>query len=444
MAPGESAAPRASLSVTDGVAMLVGMIVGIGIFRTSQLVALNVDSEWTFIGLWVLGGLATLIGALCYAELSTTYPSTGGEYSFLSRAYGQRVGLLFAWARISVIQTGAIAAVGFVYGDYAQQLVPLGSFGPAIHAAIAILALTLVNLLGTHPSKRAQLWFTLLTFSAILAVAVVGLASSGAAPAIRAPSASDGAIGLALIFILLTYGGWNEAAYMSAEMRGGRRDIVKVLVLGTAAVSVLYVVVNLAYLNILGLEGLRKSDVAAADLMRNAVGPAGAIALSLVICVEALSTINASVFTGARVYHALGQDFPSFRVLGSWDKRGNTPVNGLLLQGAIAMALVGLGVLTRDGFKAMVEYTAPVFWFFLLLVGIALFVLRRREPARERPFRVPLYPLVPALFCLTCAYLLYSSLVYTGLGALVGIAVLLVGTPLLLLPRNAEIVPAAD
>jgi amino acid transporter len=353
--------------------------------------------------------------------------------------------LLFAWARISVIQTGAIAAVGFVYGDYAQQLVPLGPFGAAVHAAIAILGLTLVNLLGTHPSKRAQLYFTILTFTAIFSIAVVGLASSGFSSEIRAPAAStEGAIGLALIFILLTYGGWNEAAYMSAEMRGGRRDIVKVLVLGTAAVVVLYVVVNLAYLKILGLEGLRKSDAAAADLMRNAVGPAGAVALSLVICIEALSTINASIFTGARVYHALGQDFPSFRGLGSWNQRGNTPVNGLLLQGAISMALVGLGVLTRDGFKAMVEYTAPVFWAFLLLVGIALFVLRKREPERERPFRVPLYPVVPALFCMTCGYLLYSSLVYTGLGALVGIAVLLLGTPLLFLPRSAETTSAAE
>lgn len=436
-----SAQPQTTLSVLDGVAMVVGVVIGIGIFKTPQLVALNVESEFAFIGLWVVGGLATLIGALVYAELAAAYPSTGGEYHFLHRAFGSKVAVLFAWARISIIQTGAIAAVAFVFGDYANGVAPLGAYGSAIYGTLAVVALTIVNMSGTQPTKNAQIALTALTFAAILAVAVAGLLlppPPSAAAAASAATPTNTAAGLALVFILLTYGGWNEAAYLSAEMRESRRDIVKVLVLGVLALIALYVIVNMAYLRVLGLSGLRQSEVAAADLMRHALGSGGALVLSLVICVEALSTINATIFTGARVYHALGRDVSLFRGVGVWRERGSAPANAILLQGGITCALILFGAVTKDGFKAMVEYTAPVFWFFLLLVGLSLFVLRHREPDRERPFLVPLYPIVPALFCMTCGYLLYSSIAYTGLGALVGVAVLAAGLPLLLLRRPAS------
>jgi amino acid transporter len=440
----QSAAPRASLSVTDGALMMVGIIIGIGIFKTPQLVALNVGSEAWFIAAWFLGGVATLIGALVYAELAAAYPSTGGEYHFLTRAYGPQVGFLFAWARTTVIQTGAIAAVCFVLGDYAQQLYPLGAYGSAIYGAAGLLVLTLVNLAGTYESKTAQNVLTVLEASALAAIALVGfLYGGGTAPA---PSASEthlGALGLAMVFILLTYGGWNEAAYLSADLKNVKRDMIRILVIGTAVVTVLYVAINIAYLNVLGLEGLRQSDAVAAAVMRAGFGAWGAIILSVIVICAALSTINASIFTGARVYHALGQDLQLER-LKIWDASGNNPRNAIIVQSLIAFALVLLGAVSKNGFSAMVEYTAPVFWFFILLVGVSLFVLRAKDPARERPFRVPLYPVTPILFCLICAYLLYSSLVYTGYGALVGVAVLLLGVPLLGFASRAQRAPAAE
>jgi amino acid transporter len=240
---------------------------------------------------------------------------------------------------------------------------------------------------------------------------------------------------MAMIFVLLTYGGWNEAAYLSAEMRDPQRNMVRVLVLSTVAVTAIYVAANAAFLSVFGLEGLRASQAVGADMMRLAAGDAGAVLLSLCVVAAALSTLNATIFTGARVYYALGQDLAVLPRLGLWDARGLNPANAILLQGAIALALVVFGAVTRGGFQAMVDYTAPVFWFFLLMVGLAVFVLRRREPGRTLPFRVPLYPVTPALFCLTCLYMLYSSLAYTGTGALVGIAVVLAGLPLLLLGR---------
>jgi APA family basic amino acid/polyamine antiporter len=431
--------PRAGISVLQGVAFIVGIVIGIGIFKSPQLVAQGVTSEAAFVLLWIAGGIATLIGALVYAELGSTYPSGGGEYHFLSRALGRPVGLLFAWARISVLQTGIIAALAFVYGDYAQQLVPLGPWGSAVHAALALSILTLVNVLGLQEGKGFQLALTTLTLVAIGAVVVAGLWFAPERPAPSATDQSGAAYGLALVFVLLAYGGWSESSYLSGDLRDVRRNMVRVLVIATAIITLIYVLMNLAYLNILGLEGIRRSNAVGADAVRKVAGSHGAVALALVICCVALSALNGTIFTGARLYHAVGNDLPLLRRLGLDASRGGNPTAAFLAQSAVAMSLIVFGATTRDGFQAMIAYTAPVFWLFLLLVGVSYFVLRRREPDQERPFRTPLYPLTPLLFCLTCAYLLYASLVYTGLGALVGVAVLLIGVPVvwLAMPRTS-------
>jgi basic amino acid/polyamine antiporter, APA family len=430
----DSTQPRASLSVIDGVSIMVGIVIGIGIFKLPSLVAANVSDATTFIAVWIVGGLITLVGALVYAELAAAYPSTGGEYHFLSRALGQPTAFMFAWARISVIQTGAIAAVAFVFGDYAQQIVALGPHGPSIYGGAALALLTLINLLGTYEGKSTQNLFTGLTVFAALAIIIAGFVSPGVAAAPAAPATSS-ALGLALLFVLFTYGGWNEAAYISAEVREPARNMIRILTLGTAIIVIIYVLMNLAYLHVLGLDGMRKSSAVAADATRHAFGDKGALLLSLVICATSLSTLNATIFTGARVYHALGEDLIALRGIGAWSGGGNNPRKALVLQGVIALALVIFGAITRNGFQTMVEYTFPVFWLFLLLVGVSYFVLRYTDPERARPFRAPLYPLTPAVFVLTCAYLLYSSVAYSKLGSLVGIAVLLLGLPLLLLLR---------
>jgi len=431
---------RAKISVLQGVAFIVGIVVGIGIFKSPQLVAQSVTSEATFILLWLLGGLVTLIGALVYAELGSAYPSGGGEYHFISRALGRPAGLLFAWARVTVLQTGIIAAVAFVFGDYAQQLIPLGPWGPAIYAALALTLLTVVNLLGAPEGKGFQLALTSLTLGVIVVVVIAGLWLAPAGEATTPPKPSFAAFGLALVFVLLTYGGWSEAAYLSGDLQDVQRNMVRMLVIATAVITLIYVLLNLAYLNVLGLDGIRKSSAVGADAVRKVAGSHGAIALALVICCAALSALNGTIFTGARLYRAVGNDLPMLKRLGLDASRGGSPTVAFAAQGAVAMSLIVFGAMTRDGFQAMVAYTAPVFWLFLLLVGISYFVLRRREPNHQRPFRAPFYPLIPALFCLTCAYLLYASLAYTGLGALVGVTVLLIGIPVvwLALPRTSK------
>ncbi|MDP3601176.1 MAG: amino acid permease [Bosea sp. (in: a-proteobacteria)] len=443
--------PQPTLSIFDAVTIMVGIVVGIGIFKTPSLIAANVGSEAAFLGVWVAGGLVTLIGALCYAELAAAHPHAGGEYHFLGRAYGRPVAVLFGWARGSVIQTGAIAAVAFVLGDYAAQIVPLGPYGPAIYAAAAIIVLTGLNVAGTIQSKTLQIAVTFIEVGLIAAIIVWGLLGSGGEAAPAATTAPpSAALGLAMIFVLLTYGGWNEAAYLSGELRDPGRNMVRVLLIGTGVLVALYLAANAALLAILGLDGLRGSQAVATDMMRRVAGESGAIVVSLAIVVAALSTLNATIFTGARVYFAMARDITLLPRVGEWDERGRAPANGLIAQGAVALLLVVLGAASRDGFQAMVDYSAPVFWAFLLLVGLALPILRWREPDRVLPFKVPLYPLTPALFCLTCLYMLHASLAYTGKGALIGLGVVLAGLPLLLFqsrladPGDTQPLPSAD
>lgn len=438
MAEHDRPEPQAHLSVFDAVAIVVGLVVGIGIFRTPSIVASGVGSEWMFILVWVIGGLVTLVGALCYAELSAAHPHAGGEYHFLSRAYGRSVAMMFGWARCTVIQTGSIAAVAFLLGDYVAQVVPLGPYGPALYAALSVIVLTAVNVAGATQGKNLQIVVTLVQVGAMVAIILAGLLGSPE-PAERTELTvppETAALGMAMIFVLLTYGGWNEAAYLSGELKDAPRNIARVLTLGTALLVTLYVLANLALLSVLGLDGLRASDAVAADMMRVAVGPSGELVVTLAIVVAAISTLNATIFTGARAFYAMAHDMTVMRWVGVWDRRGRTPANGQILQAAIALALIALGSVTRDGFKAMVDYTAPVFWMFLLMVGLALFVLRWRHPHRALPFRVPFYPLTPILFCVTSAYMLYASLVYTGVAALVGLGVLVVGAPILLFKCN--------
>lgn len=429
------AAPRPVLGMTDAVALIVGIVVGAGIFRTPSLVAANAGSGEAFLAAWILGGAVSLIGALCYAELTTAFPSTGGDYHFLGRAYGKNLAFLFAWARMAVIQTGSVALLAFIFGDYLSQIYSFGEYSSVTYAVIAVVALTGINVVGLRFGTAAQKLLTTVEVLGVLLIITAGFflapAATSAPPAAAATTTS---FGLTMVFVLLTFGGWNEAAYISGELRTGRtgkRRMAVALIIGILIITALYLLVNLAYLNALGLSGMAGSEAVGSDLMQITFGSGGVLLIGILVGVSALTSANATIFTGARTNYSMGRDFPVFASLGKWNARASAPVNAFIVQGLISLALISLGLFTRKGFETIVEYTAPVFWFFFLLVGIALFVLRRKEPNVERPFRVPLYPLTPLLFCLTSAYLLYSSLVYTGLGAFVGVAVLLAGALLL-------------
>ncbi|CAM3692666.1 Amino acid permease [Bordetella sputigena] len=437
-----AARPSPLLSTLDVMALVVGIVIGAGIFSAPALIAANAASLDHILIAWLVGGAISLAGAMCYAELATSYPDAGGDYHYLRRAFGERTAFLFAWARLTIIPTGSIALLGYVFGDYASQIHSLGAHSAAIYAALTVVALTLLNIIGLNAGKWTQNFLTVLEVGGVLFIIGAGLlldgAAGGGASSAVAPTGLATATnwGLVLIFVMLTYGGWNEAAYVSAEVVGPGRNLPRALFWSLALVTAIYLLVNLAYVKVLGLAGVAASEAVAADALRAVLGENGARIISALIAVSALTSANATVLTGARTTYAFGRDEPMFRLLGRWDTRHHTPTNALLVQGLIALALVALGAATRSGFATMVEYTAPVFWLFFVLTGIALFVLRRREPARPRPFSVPFYPLTPLLFCGTSAYLLYASIMHTGVGAFTGLAVLALGALILLFRRR--------
>lgn len=437
-----SAAPRQTLSVTDACAMIVGLIVGAGIFGTPSIVAGAVGDSSTLYAVWIAGGVFSIIGALCYAELATAFPSAGGEYHFLQRAFGRSLAFLYGWARMTVIVAGSIAVFAYLFGDYLSRVINLGTYSSAIWAALVVVVLTAVNYRGIREGKATQNLFTVLEVGGLLLIIVAGLFF--AAPPVAAVPAVAGAdqpwymgagIGSAMIFVLFTYGGWNDAAYISAEVRDRERNMARALLIAISLVALLYVLVNFAYLKGLGYDQMARSNAVAADLLKAVWGPTGEKVIAIMIAIAALTSVNGSMIVGARSNYALGRDWPMLGFLGKWDEASGSPRNAMLVQGVIALALVGLGAIQNAGFKGLVEYSLPVFWGFFLLTGIALFVLRAKEPDAPRPFRVPFYPVVPAIFVLMCGYLLYSSLTYHRAHALVGLGVLAVGALVLIVAK---------
>lgn len=442
--------PGQVLGLSDATAIIVGLIVGAGIFGTPAIVAGAAGSEAMAILAWVIGGLISIIGAMCYAELATAYPSAGGEYHFLGRAFGRSFAFLYGWARLTVIVAGSIAIFAFLFGEYLSRVISLGEHSAAIWAGLIVIVLSVVNYIGIREGKAAQDVFTLLEVGGLVLIVVAGLflapalstveptAATAAVPAASTPWYVGAGPGLAMIFVLFTYGGWNDAAYISAEVKDPKRNMSRALILSISIVTVLYVLVNLAYFHGLGFDAVVRSDAVAADLLKRVWGEFGEKLISIMIAIAALTSVNGSIIVGARSNYALGRDWPILGWLGHWDARHGSPRNATLAQGAIALALVLLGAVQKTGFKGLVEFTAPVFWAFFLLTGISLFVLRWRDSATERPFRVPGYPLLPLVFVAACAYLLYSSIDYHGRNAVVGVAVLAVGALVLLLARWRE------
>ena len=418
MMKSDSASPANMLRLLhplSAVALIVGIVIGAGIFKTPSLVAgISGDAGWALV-LWLAGALISIIGALCYAELCTTYPNAGGDYHFLHRAFGRNISFIYGWSRATIINTGSIALLAFVFGDYMSTLVNLGAYSSAIWALVIVLLLTAVNLAGIHASSQMQTWLTVTEIIGLLAVVVAGFwvdAPSSGAIQWFAQAPAPAQWGLCLVFVLLTFGGWNESAYISAELKGGPRTMVWVILASMITLTVIYLLVNTALLLGLGLSGLSQSKTAAGDLLGLAFGPWAQKALGLFVAIAALTSINATMFVGARTNFAVGSDWKALRKLGQWQVDIGSPKQALLMQAVISIGLIALGTQEADGFSAMVEFTAPVFWGFLFLVGLSLLWLRQTDAHAVRPFKVPRYPVLPLIFSAVCAWLTYSSITY--------------------------------
>ena len=433
----ETHVPRQVLSVFNVAMIAVGIVIGAGIFKTPSLVAQLAGSVPAMFGAWIAGGVLTLIGALCYAELASAYPSTGGDYAFLTRAFGRNFSFFFGWARATVICPGSIALLGFALGDYLTRIANLGSYSPAIYAAVSVCILTTINFAGLKQSARMQNVLTLCEIGGVLLIAIAAFTIEPSTTAATSSATEMSMFGAAMVFVLLTFGGWNDVAYVSAEVRGGSRSILRALILSVTIITLVYLLFIAAALHSLGFDGLKSSQAVGADIMLLSFGTVGTQAIGLLVAISALTSMNGTMIIGARNNHALGNDWRAFGFMREWLDERNTPAQGLIVQAAISLALIALGTLEKDGFAVMVEFTAPVFWFFFMMSGIALFVLRRKELTTHRPFRVPLYPVLPAVFVATCAYLLYSSFAYaqSQKAGYVALSVMLAGVLVWLLAR---------
>ncbi|MET0182820.1 MAG: APC family permease [Caulobacterales bacterium] len=418
--PPQQNAPERHVSTAYLVMLSVGMVVGAGIFKSPAQVADAAGSvEWLYAA-WIAGGLLTLAGALCYSELATAFPNAGGDYHFLRLAYGKRIAFLFAWARFAVINSGSIAFLGFVIGDYLNAVPSfhLGQDGPAIYAAISVLLLTMFNLRGTRKDAAANYAITGLEVGGliVIAIAALWLALTNTPPLTSNARLISGPIppglGLAMVFVLLAFGGWSEIATLSAEVKDSKRGMARAHIYSILVITLLYILVNWAFLRGLGLSGLAQSDAPAADLMARALGDNAALLLAIAVALAAITSINATIIVGARTTYAVANEFRAFSALGKWDHARNIPAAATLAQGAIGLALVGLGAWTRDGFATLVDYTAPAFWIFMTLSGFALIVLRYKQPNAERPFKTPFYPVTPLIFCIANIFMLWSSASY--------------------------------
>jgi amino acid transporter len=410
--------------------MMVGIVIGVGIYESPPRVAANVSDPTALLLAWALGGVLAFIGALCYAELATAYPRSGGDYVYLSRAYGSWVGFLYGWAELLVIRTGSIAAMSFVFSDYMTRIAPLGPRSSVVYAVCIVGLLSLVNVRGVREGTWTQNALTVskvLGLSMIVLIGVFSVLTPGSSPS--ASPISSGSFPLAMIFVLWTYGGWHENAYIAAEVKEPQRNIPRSLLFGTGLVTLMYLAINWAFLRGLGFQQVRASQAVAADVLSLSFGSAGAHLMVILVAVSALGAVNGQIFTGARISYALGQDHWVLSRLGTWSERFGTPTWALITQALITMTLI-VTIGSRDGFEALVKYTAAVFWFFFLLTGVSLFILRWKDREQARPYLVIGYPLTPLVFCMSSAYMLYGSLSYAPQESLLGAVIVLVGLPL--------------
>jgi basic amino acid/polyamine antiporter, APA family len=430
-------APKKELSLFDSICIIVGIIIGAGIYEITPTVASCMGGWAGILGIWLAGGLLALTGAMCYAELATAYPHEGGDYVYQTRAYGSWVGYLFGWSQLVIIRPGDIALMAFVFARYAVTIYAPFKNALPFYAATAVVVLTFINIVGVKQSKWTQNVLTVVKSAGMLAIVTAGFL----APSVQAvPPETSGitldGFKLALILVLFAFGGWNEMAYVAAEVKQPRLNIVRSLVIGTIAVIALYMLINGSFLHALGHNGMSASKAIATDTFSTIAPGIASKVISSIICISALGAVNGLIFTGARISYALGAEHRSFYFPGKWNKQLGTPVMALIVQGVISLAILFLA----GSFIDTILYTAPVVWLFFLGTGISLFVLRRKDPQTERPYRILGFPFTPILFCAACIFMFYSSFSYAlamkPVGLIIVTTVLMVGVFIFLIAEK--------
>ena len=415
------------LGLFDATMLVMGGIVGSGIFVTPAEVARHVTTPQLIVGVWVLGGLVALAASFIYAELAARRPEVGGQYAYLRDAYGPMPAFLYGWALLLVIQSGGMAAVAITFARYFADLVQLSV--PDTAVAVAVLALlTLINCMGVKSGSNVQSGLMVLKILAISALVIVGLLfapASGSAPAEEAATVSTiAAIGAAMTPVMFSYGGWQTSSFVAGEMRNPQRDLARGLLLGVAGVILLYTAVAFVCLHTLGPAGLGESKTPATDVMRLAVGEKGATFIAIAVTISTLGFLSQGMLTAPRVYFAMAEDGLFFRRVAEVSPRSRVPVVAIVLQG-VAAAVIALS----GTFGQILSYVVSVDFIFFGLTGLALFVFRRRDPEQRVSFKVPGHPLTTGFFVVACWMVVVATVLNNPINSLIGCAILAAGVP---------------
>ncbi|MGE0552342.1 MAG: APC family permease [Gemmatimonadales bacterium] len=425
------------LGLFSGTMSVVGGIIGAGIFLNPAIVAARVGSAELTLGVWIVGGVVAILGGFIYGELGRRLPKAGGPYAYLRAAYGPLPGFLYAWALLLIMGTGAAAAVGYTFASYAANLFHLSEGAILPLAAIAIAGFALLNVFGVEFGAWTQNVFVLLKLAALGLLVVAGLffAPAGPPPAVScvdcaplAPPigllATIAAVGAALVPVLFSYGGWQQSNYIAEELIEPERNLPRALVIGVTIVVVGYLLANVAYLEVLGVEGLARSTAPAADTLQRTFGEGGRRLISFGVMLSTAGFLNTITLLAPRVYQAMARDRLFFESFARLHPRFRTPVVAILFQAAWAILLLMLGTYGR-----LLDYVVFADWIFFGSTAAAVIVLRRRDGPPTGGFLAPGYPATVLVFVAAALYVVIGSIISNPGNALRGIALLALGVP---------------
>ena len=427
----QSLKPRRQLGLFDATMIVMGGIVGAGIFANPSEVAHRVHTPFLILGVWVLGGVFAMCGAFIWAELATRLPAAeGGQYVYLREAYHPAVAFVYGWGLLLVTQTGGMAAVAVIFSSYFRALTGT-DWNESVIATLVLLGLTGINCFGARAGSNVQSVFMLLRIAAIAGLVLFGFALGGSSTKsepLLAPPFSLGvlaSIGSAMVPIAFAYGGWQTSTFVAGEMRDARRDLSRGLLMGVAGVVILYLAVNFVCLRVLGPGGLDATTTPASDVMRAALGSRGAQWIAAGIAISTLGFLSQSMLTGPRVYYAMARDGLFFASVGKLSQRSRAPVVAIVLQGLAAIAIACSGT-----YGQILNFEVTVDFIFFAMTAASLFILRRRQIGSDTViYRVPGHPFTTILFVLSCVAIVGSAIVASPPNSAIALGIMLVALP---------------
>src|SRR5437867_1374635 len=433
MTKSDALKPRRQLGLFDATMIVVGGIVGAGIFANASAVAHRVHTPFLILGVWVLGGIFAMWGAFIWAELATRLPGTGGQYLYLREAYHPAVAFTYGWGLLLVTQTGGMAAVSVIFASYFRALTG-AAWNESVIVAVALLTLTGVNCFGARAGSNVQSALMLLKIGAIAALVLIGFAVGQPAArqlqagALLGQPVSLGllkSIGAAMVPIAFAYGGWQTATFVAGEMRDAHRDLSRGLLIGVGGVVALYLAVNLACLRVLGPAGLDATTTPASGVIRIAFGEPGPAWIALAITISTLGFLSQSMLTAPRVYYAMARDGLFFASVGKLFGGSGAPVVAITLQGLAAIIIACSGT-----YGEILNFEVTVDFIFFVMTAAALFILRRRSiGSASVTYRVPGHPFTTMLFVLSCAGIVVSAIIASPRNSAIALCIMLAALP---------------